>query len=601
MRFFILVISILFFHSAIAQPTTEQSLAIQYYNNEEYAKAVELFEKLYEKNNTSAQLYRYYYNTLLKLKEYGKAEKILKKNIKNFPQDLFYIVDLGNVYKQKGDGKAAEAEYNKVFKLFIPSEIQITQTASAFMNYNELAYAIKTYETGQQVMRNPFAFAFDLAALFESTGASDKAINQYLNYVIANPSQTQLIQNKVQEPLLNNSFFNLFKDELLSRLQSNNAPMAYYDLLIWAFIQRKDFRSAFIQTKALDKRLNENGSRVINLARSAVAEKQYDAAIEAFEYIMQKGKSNPNYLTARQELLQVRKAKITESGNYTQQDIITLNNDYSEYVKEFGINRNTATILLEQAKLQALYLYNLDSAIAIAEFLVNTPQLDKAFRGNAKLDLGDYYVMQGDVYEPVLLYTQVEKDFKDQPLAELARFKNAKLSYFKGDFEWAQAQLTILKSATSELVANDALELSVFIQDNLGLDTSAYPMELYAKADLLFYQNKLTEAVTTLDSVIDILPNHALADDILFFKARIAHNNKQDSLAATYLEKVIALFKEDLKADDATFMLADLYETTLNDKARAQQLYEDIIINFKDSIFATEARKRYRKLRGDAL
>jgi tetratricopeptide (TPR) repeat protein len=233
--------------------------------------------------------------------------------------------------------------------------------------------------------------------------------------------------------------------------------------------------------------------------------------------------------------------------------------------------------------------------------LVNTPQLDKAFRGNAKLDLGDYYVMQGDVYEPVLLYTQVEKDFKDQPLAELARFKNAKLSYFKGDFEWAQAQLTILKSATSELVANDALELSVFIQDNLGLDTTAYPMELYAKADLLYYQNKLAEAVTTLDSVIDILPNHALADDILFFKARIAKANKQDSLAANYLEKIIALFKEDLKADDATFMLAELYETTLNDKAKAQQLYEDIIVKFKDSIFATEARKRYRKLRGDAL
>jgi tetratricopeptide (TPR) repeat protein len=601
MRLLILFFTLLSINSAVAQPTTEQNLAIQYYNNEEYAKAVELFEKLYEKNTSSSQLYRYYYNTLLKLKEYGKSEKILKKNIKNYPQDLYYIVDLGNVYKQKGDSKTAEAEYNKVFKLFIPSEMQITQTASAFMNYNELTYAIKTYEAGQQVLRNPYAFAFDLAALYESTGANDKAINQYLNYVIANPSQAQLIQNKVQEPLLNNSFFNLFKDELLSRLQSNSAPMVYYDLLIWAFIQRKDFRSAYVQTKALDKRLNENGSRVINLARSAVAEKQYDAAIEAFEYVMQKGKSNPNYLTARQELLQVRKSKITESNNYTKQDIITLNNEYSDYVKEFGINRNTAAILLEQAKLQALYLYNLDSAITIAEFLVNTPQLDKAFRGNAKLDLGDYYVMQGDVYEPVLLYTQVEKDFKDQPLAELARFKNAKLSYFKGDFEWAQAQLTILKSATSELVANDALELSVFIQDNLGLDTTTYPMELYAKADLLYYQNKLAEAVTTLDSVIDILPNHALADDILFFKARIAKANKQDSLAANYLEKIIALFKEDLKADDATFMLAELYETTLNDKAKAQQLYEDIIVKFKDSIFATEARKRYRKLRGDAL
>jgi tetratricopeptide (TPR) repeat protein len=205
------------------------------------------------------------------------------------------------------------------------------------------------------------------------------------------------------------------------------------------------------------------------------------------------------------------------------------------------------------------------------------------------------------VYEPVLLYTQVEKDFKDQPLAELARFKNAKLSYYKGDFEWAQAQLTILKSATTELVANDALELSVFIQDNLGLDTSTYPVEMYAKADLLYYQNEKIKAIKTLDSIIDVFPNHALADDILFFKAKAMHDSKQDSISATYLSKILAFHKDDLKADDATFLLASLYENSLNDKEKAKQLYEDLITNFKDSIYVTEARKRYRKLRGDAL
>ncbi len=601
MRFFVVIALLVWNIILFAQPSTEQSLAVQYYNNEEYSKAVGLFEKLYDKNPASNIIYRYYYNTLLKLKDFPKAEKMLKKNIKSNPQDIFYVVDLGNVFKEKGDSKAADAEYSRAIKSLIPAENSIIQTAAAFQNYNETGYAIKAYETGQQILRNPFAFAFDLAGLYEKTGADDKAMNQYLNYVGYNPSQVQAVQNRLQEPLSKPATFNIFKEELLSRVQSNNAPLVFSDLLIWAFIQRKDFRSAFIQTKAIDKRLNENGHRIIALARSAVSEKQYDAAIEAFEYVMQKGKSNPNYSSARQELLQARKLKITESKNYTKQDIVNLNAEYNEFVKETGLNRYTANLLLEQAKLQALYLYNLDSAIAIAETIVNAPPLDKAIKGNAKLDLGDYYLMQGDVYEPVLLYTQVEKDFKDQPMAELARFKNAQLSFYKGDFEWAQAQLTILKSATSELVANDALELSVFIQDNLGLDTTAYPMEMYAQASLLFYQNRLNDAVAKLDSVIDIYPGHALADDILFFKAKIALQEKQDSVAANYLEKIIALYKEDLKADDATFMLAELYETTLNDKAKAQQLYEDIIMNFKDSIFSTEARKRYRLLRGDAL
>lgn len=589
------------FFAIKAQPGTEQSLAVQYYNNEEYDKAVELFEKLYDKNPSSNIIYRYYYNTLLKLKEFTKLEKMLKKNIKNQPQEAFYLVDLGNVFKEKGDVKAAEAEFTKAIKALVPAESQIQQTAAAFQNYNQTEYAIKAYEAGQQLMRNPTAFAYDLAVLYEKTGANDKAINQYLNYVAYNPAQVQSVQNRLQESLTNPAVFSAFKDELLTRVQSNNAPMVYSDLLIWAFVQRKDFRSAYIQTKAIDKRLNENGWRVMELARSAVAEKQYDAAIDAFQYVMDKGKGSPNYMAAKQELLQAKKLKITNAGNYTTQDIISLNNDYNEFVKEVGFNRFSANILSEQAKLQALFLHNLDSAIAITEALVNAPQLDKQFKGNAKLDLADYYLMQGDVYEPVLLYTQVEKDFKDQPLAELARFKNAKLSYYKGDFEWAQAQLTILKSATTELVANDALELSVFIQDNLGLDTTAYPMEMFAQAELLFYQNKINDAILKLDSVGDILPDHTLIDDILFFKAKIEVQRNNDSLAVNYLEKIITLYKEDLKADDATFLLAELYETKLNDKEKAKQLYEDIILNFKDSIFSTEARKRYRLLRGDAL
>jgi tetratricopeptide (TPR) repeat protein len=594
-------LSFFLFTITVFSQSTEQHLALQYYQNEEYEKAVELLEKVYSKDPKSNLFYRYYYNTLLKLKDYDKAEKMLKKNIKQNPSDLFYVVDLGNVLKQKGDAKSAEAEFAKVLKMLTPNEQQITQVANAFVSHGELDYAIKACQAGQQLLRNTFSFSFSLAELHEKKGDMAKAVSYYLDYAGGSPANVQMIQNRLQAALFKPDVFENFKNDLLSRIQGNNAMQVYSDLLIWAFIQRKDFRSAFIQTKALDKRYNENGWRVINLARSAVAEKQFDAAFEAFQYVIQKGKTNPNYLQAKQELLQARKTKITESKNYTQSDINTLNHEYIEFVKEFGVNRNTISTLLEQAKLQAFYLHNLDSAIVITESIVNLPAADKSTKGNAKLDLGDYYLMQGDVYEPVLLYTQVEKEFKDQPLGELARFKNAHLSYYKGDFEWAQAQLGILKSATSELVANDALQLSVFIMDNLGLDTTLYPMEMFAKAELLYYQNKMEAALKTIDSIDRIYPNHSLADDVLLFKSKAYRDARKDSVAAYYLEKLLAFHKEDILADDATFMLAELYETTLNNKEKAQQLYEDILLNFKDSIFATEARKRYRKLRGDEL
>jgi len=579
--------------------STEHNLALQYYQNEEYEKAVDLLEKLYSKDPSPHLYYSPYYNTLLKLKQFDKLEKILKKAIKNNPQDVFYVVDLGNAYKVKGDPKAAETEFNKVFKLLSPNENQITSAANAFVLYGEIDNAIKVYLTGQQLYQSRLAFAFSIAELYEKKGDMTKAISSYLDYVTINSGNSQMVQNRLQASLFKPDVFEIFKNELLSRIQDNNAPMVYSDLLIWAFIQRKDFKSAYIQTKAIDKRLSENGWRVINLARSAVAEKQYDAAIDAYQYVIQKGKTNPNYLQAKQELLQARKTKITEQRTDIRNDVIALNNDYNDFLQEFGINRNTVPTLLEQAKLQALHLHNLDSAVAITEAIINLPVADKNTKAEAKLNLGDYLLMQGDVYEPVLLYTQVEKDFKDQPTGELARFKNAKLSYYKGDFEWAQAQMNILKSATSELVANDALHLSVFIMDNLGLDTTAYPMEMFAKADLLYYQNKTALALATVDSVTDIYPDHALTDDILFFKAKVYRDERKDSIAATYLDKILALYKEDILADDATFMLAELNENSFNNPEKAKQLYEDLIMNFKDSIYATEARKRYRRLRGD--
>lgn len=581
--------------------TTEQSLALQYYQNEEYEKAVGLLEKIYNKDPHSSVYYRYYYNTLLKLKDYDTAEKLLKKNIRQHPNDLYYLVDYGYVLKQKGDVKGAEAEFIRAIKLLSPNEQQITQVVNAFVAHNELDYAVKACIQGQQLFRNSYTFSLTLAELHEKKGDMPRAISYYLDCVAGNPANAQLVQNRMQPYLAKAELFGLFKDELLSRLQNNNAPPVYSDLLIWAFIQRKDFRSAFLQTKALDKRYSENGWRVMNLARSAMAEKQYDAAVEAFQYVIQKGKSNPNYLPARQEMLQARKEKITSSYHYTTTDLNILNQEYADFLKEFGITRHTASVLLDQARLQAFYLHNLDTAIAICEALIGMPAIDKHTKGTAKLDLGDYYLMKGDVYEPVLLYTQVEKDFKDQPMGELARFKNAQLSYYKGDFEWAQAQLMVLKSATSELVANDALRLSVFITDNLGLDTTAFPMQMFARAELLHYQNKNTQALATLDSIDYLYPNHSLADDILFFKAKIYHQAQQDSLAAYYLEKILFFHKDDILADDALFLLAELYETTLHNKEKAQQLYEDILLNYKDSIYITESRKRYRRLRGDEL
>jgi tetratricopeptide (TPR) repeat protein len=227
--------------------------------------------------------------------------------------------------------------------------------------------------------------------------------------------------------------------------------------------------------------------------------------------------------------------------------------------------------------------------------------LAQSTRSRAKLLLGDFYVMINEVWEAMLVYGQVDKEEKDSPFGEEARFKHARLFYFKGEFELSKELLNVLKSATSELIANDALNLSVFIIDNLGTDSISPAMEQFASAELLFLQNKEDDALAMLDTIYTNYKGHSLTDDIYFIRSKIFIKKRNYDKAIEQLNALTTNFKNDILGDDATFMLAQIYEEMLQDKTNAQKYYKELLSNYRESVFVVEARKRYRKLRGDKL
>ncbi len=280
-------------------------------------------------------------------------------------------------------------------------------------------------------------------------------------------------------------------------------------------------------------------------------------------------------------------------------DLLTLVTEYRSFLDEFGRNRNTAAIIMDLASLHAFHLNNLDEAISQLDDLVKMQGVNQYVRAQAKLQLGDYYLMQGEQWEATLLYSQVDKDFKDDLLGQYARFRNARLSYYVGDFQWAQTQFDVLKASTSKLIANDALDLSVFIMDNLGLDTTSRPLELYAQSELLVFQNRFQEAEEIWARIVKEFPGHSLADDILYLRAQMYIRQKRYDEAASMYEEILDKHRDEIRADNALFALARLYETNLNDVAKAMYLYEMLFMEFSNSTLAVEGRKRFRILRGD--
>jgi len=602
MRHCIILFSFLFFIPSLkAQVNLDQMLAQEFYLNGEYEKAVVLYEKLFAKNPASKEIYRNYLNTVLELEDYKKGEKIVKKVIKQNPGSLIYMVDLGRVYFIAGNTSKATNQYDKTINQIPKDRIKISTLANAFLVIEEYEYALKTYLKGQRLYGIPGMFSFEVASIYEKKGDYKNMIVVYLGVLESDPKMLQSVKNNLQRSLTKKAQFNELQSQLYRKIQKHPDAIIFSELLIWQLIQNKDFKAAFIQVKALDRRLKGNGIRILKLARMAFKETAYDAAIEAYEYIIARNPNDHYNLSARIELLDCKKAKIVSTNTYTKDDLLLLKKDYKHLLTNYGKNASTAQIIDGLANLEALYLHNIDSAILLLEGLHKIRGISKVLVGNSKLTLGDYYLMTGDYWESTLLYSQVSKSFKDGPIGELARFKNAKLSYLKGDFEWAQAQLQVLQAATSELISNDAIDLYVFIQDHLALDTILVPMLMYAEADMLIFQNSLEKAFVMLDSIKKLFPGHTLSDDVLNAQAEIRIQTRDYIGAAKLLDEIISNYPYEILADDAIFKLACIYEEKLNDTEKAMKLYQQLIVGYSGSIWIVEARKRFRKIRGDQI
>jgi tetratricopeptide (TPR) repeat protein len=538
---------------------------------------------------------------MLNLEQFEECEKVLKKQIKKNPNSGNLYVQYGAVLERQGKIPEAKAQYEKAIQTISPDYNSVNRLASQFSNTSKYELAILAYERGAELLKDKNVFAFNLGELYRRKGEPAKMIEQYLNSLESNSINSVQTITIYLSRYLEPSDFEELQSQLYTRIQKEEKA-DYIEVLAWSFIQRKDFKNALRQLKALDARLNESGQRIYQMAIDASEAKDYDSAIAAYDYITQeKGQQNPYFFPSKQGAMLNRRNKITQGLSYTSADLTALEQDYRSFIEQYGMNRQTASLVLELAELEALYINNLPQSIQLLDSLTKAPGIQRDEQARAKINLADYYLMSGERWESTLLYSQVDKSYKEEILGQEARFKNAKLAYYNGDFQWAQAQFDVLKASTSKLISNDALDLSVFIMDNLNLDTTADAITLYAGAELLVFQNRFEEAIARLDTLRLNFPEHSLQDDIFYLLAQIAEKRSDFVRAAALYQKIADDYKEDIRADNSLFALARLYEFRLNAPEKAQALYEKIFMEYSGSVFAVDARKRYRILRGDKV
>jgi tetratricopeptide (TPR) repeat protein len=584
------------------QPSADEQLAVQYYQSGEFAKALIYYEKLFGKKQ-SELYYNYYVDCLIQTKDYKRAEKVIRKQIKSFPYDLSYRVDLGSLFNSAGEESKAKKEFEQAIKDISPNQNQVFGLAKAFLHLKEYDYAIDTYKKGRKLI--PFyPFNFELAEVYDNKKDYVAMANEYLDAVAADERTLQSVQNVLQDKFNRNvdpKKNDILKGELLRRVQKENNGSIFSELLLWMLIQQKEFDAAFVQARALDKRKKQEGTRVMDLASICTSNEDFETAVKCYQYVISLGSDSYFYQNARLDLLTALNRRITGKGNWAQAEILDLEKMYKTVLHDLGSNNVTAKAMQELAHLEAFYLDNTKEASELLDAIVEMPQVSPLAQAESKLELGDILLLNGDIWEASLKYSQVEKAYKHDPIGQEAKFRNAKVGFYTGDFKWAQAQLDVLKGATSKLIANDAMALSLLISENQAEDSSNVAMRMFARADLLSFRNKNDQAMTVLDSINKLFPNDPLSDDILMKRANIVLKQGRYEDAIVYYQKVVTNYGADILADEALYDMAVIYDEKLKNKEKAMALYQDLMLKYPGSTFVVEGRKRYRALRGDTV
>jgi len=597
MKYLLLTISLLASTLAFAQ-NEEEALAAHYFAEKEYQKAADVYQGLVKKDFGSFYLYDNYLICLFELDDFKTAEKLIKKKIKTFPKQFSYKVDEGYIQENKGENAKAEKIYANLIKDIVPDYQRIGDLAKAFEKRFKTNYALKTYERGRKVMGDKRAFTLELATLYLQLNQMDKVFDEYLDLLEENEGYIKEIKTQVSSFSTTNDFA-ILQEKLIARISKNSSSLALNDLLMWTFVQQKNWESAFIQTRAIDKRLKEDGEPMLDMAAIYKSNFEYKWAAKAYEYIVEKGGKSIYYEDARVGLLDNRFRQLVQEGFLPPLELDALEKDFIEYIGDNIYTPRSVSIQRKLATLYAYYKNDTKSAIDILERTNSISILNQRIKAETKLQLADIYLISGDVWEPALLYSQVEKDFAEEALGQEAKFKNARLAYFRGEFEWAQTQLEVLKAATTQLISNNAIKLSLFIQDNMGMDSTEQPMVLYSQAELLIFQNKFEEAQEDLEAISILYPNHTLEDEILFALGKMSEKQRKWQEAIAFYSKIVENHSQDILADNALYRLGDIYQFKLKNTAKANEYYEKLILDYNSSMFVVEARKRYREIKNN--
>lgn len=586
-----LILVFFLFISSLSYAQNNYLIAENYFRQGEYKKASQLYETLLKKNPFNSTYLKRYVTCLQESDEYDNAQKILEKTLKSNPSQKYIYVEIGYNFDRQQKTDLAKNQYQIALKAIDQNPSLGGIIASMFRRNNLLDYSLEAYE--KAMLLNPNAnYQFQIAQIYGEKGKFEKMFDSYIELIDKDDNYIGTVQRFISKYITENPSDknNVALKKSLLRKSISNPKNVWNELLSWLFTKQKEYGKAFIQEKALFKRDPEFLDNIVTLGRIAFNDKDYVAAKNAFSFLLKNTNFIDDKLRAELYLLKI--------GIHLKEDGVVSN--FEKTLKKYGVNTTTIGVQITYADFLTFNKNEPKKAEEILEKAL-TFSKSKFQKARIKLKLGEVLVFTGRFNKALIYFSQVQTQLKNHPLSQEARFKVAQTSYYKGDFKWAKSQLKVLKGSTTQLIANDAVDLFLLISNNGPKDSIPSGLKEYAKADLLAYQNKDDEALVILGEVFKKHKGEDLEDEVLFKMGKILVKLGRYDEAILTFAKVVAIDAEGVLNDDVYYEMAEIFNIHLNQFEKAKEYYQKIIFEYPSSIYLVDARKKFRELRGDTI
>ena len=574
---------------------------------DEYVRAERLFNEA--KFDSAAQLYLDLFNaespknpstylalsrSLYEVKNFDRLGLVAEKYRMDSEDPLGYI-DQYWALVSKGKEKKADNLWKEITAYSRSStEVNCSRLMQRLIRYGAFNQAKTIFSQFAPAIHSaPQNLVEQYLELFFLEDSMDKALSLSLEYLKEQPLQVEDFERFFDRQKSKEGFYSLFKQKLFTYTSQHPEVSFTLHLLIWLEQVHGNFGEAARFGLMLARRSADFIPNLLALAQDAFNNDAHVQCLELCDFVLTSeyvnsygGKAAQLKLTTQKRLLDQGEDQAVDL-NYLESALLELGNN-----REVDPSIQTEA-LLEYCSIQIKYRQDIVYAVNFLDSLIQSNTFTRKNLNRIKLLYGEALTMQGKPWKALIVYTQVDHDDGDGILGEEARFKKAQLSYYEGEFEWAQAQLNILKGATSELISNNAIQLSVFITDNLGLDSNTDAMMGYAAIELLVAQRRYSEAIASLNTWEQVYDEHVLMDNALVMRAEIYEKQRNPEAAIRTYNRVLERFESSILCDNVHWALAELYQ-----KQEEHELVKEhclaILTDFPDSRLANSARELYR-------